>query len=227
MDILGTQFKAAQPRPHLPKWPYIIGLIGGIASGKSKMSERLGAMGAAIIDCDKLAHTIYEPGEECYYAIISEFGRDVVDNEGKIDRKRLGTIVFANQGKLQQLNQIVWPNLLKKAKERINELHAEHKFKVVILEAAILIQAGWEKECHEVWSMIIPPEVAVQRVMERNNLTELEAKARLGSQVENSVVVSHSNVVFSSLWSYEYSQSQAERAWSELLKRLNISSAKI
>ncbi|KAG5680657.1 hypothetical protein PVAND_010151 [Polypedilum vanderplanki] len=227
MDILGTQFKEPQPRPDLPQWPYIIGLIGGIASGKSKMSERFMKMGAGIIDCDKLAHSIYEPGEECYYEIIKEFGEDLIDVNGRIDRKKLGAIVFSDKNKLQQLNQIVWPNLLKKAKNKINELYEKEKRKIVILEAAVLIQAGWEKECHEIWSMIIPPEVAIKRLMERNNLTEVEAKARLASQVDNSVVVSHSNVVFSSLWSYEYSQAQAEKAWSELLKRLNFLSGKI
>ena len=101
-------------------------------------------------------------------------------------------------------------------------MYEEEKKQIIILEAAVLIQAGWENECHEIWSCIIPPEVAVERIMERNNLTEEDAKARVASQVENSIVVSHSNVVFSSLWSYEYSQQQAEKAWNELLTRLAL-----
>lgn len=227
MDILGSQFKPPFPRPDLAKWPYIIGLIGGIASGKSKMSERFMNMGAGIIDCDKLAHSIYEPGEKCYYSIIEKFGKEVVDDQGKIDRKKLGGVVFADSEKLQVLNGIVWPNLLLKAKEKIHQLHQEDKKQIVILEAAVLLQAKWERECHEIWSMIIPPEIAVQRIMERNNLTEDEAKARIASQLENSEVVANSNVVFSSMWSYEYSQSQADKAWSELLKRLDITLSKI
>lgn len=227
MDILGSQFKEPFPRPHLPQRPYVIGLIGGIASGKSKMSERFKKKGAGIIDCDKLAHSIYEPGEECYYAIIEAFGQDLVNEEGRIDRKKLGAIVFTDKDKLQQLNSIVWPNLLKKAKLKIQELHAKENCQVIILEAAILIQAGWESECHEVWSMIIPPDVAATRIIERNNLTIDEAKARIASQVENSVVVEHSNVVFSSLWSYDYSQLQADKAWTELITRLSSTSAKI
>jgi phosphopantetheine adenylyltransferase/dephospho-CoA kinase len=131
--------------------------------------------------------------------------------------------VFANKDQLQTLNNIVWPNLLEKAKEKIKQLYEEEKRQIVILEAAILIQAGWEQECHEIWSCIIPSEVAVQRIIERNNLSEADAKARINAQVKNSVVVSHSNVVFSSLWSYEYSQMQAEKAWNALLKRLGTS----
>lgn len=90
MDILGSQFKEPHPRPHLPKFPYVIGLIGGIASGKSKMSERFKNMGAGVIDCDKLAHALYEPGEKCYNAIIKSFGEEIVGDDKRIDRKKLG-----------------------------------------------------------------------------------------------------------------------------------------
>lgn len=227
MDILGSKFKEPTPRPHLPARPYIIGLIGGIASGKSKMTERFGKMGAGIIDCDKLAHSLYEPGEECYQAIIDAFGEEIVDDSRRIDRRKLGGIVFANKEKLQLLNSIVWPNLLKKSKLRVKELHEQEGKQVIILEAAVLLQASWETECHEIWSCIIPSEVAVRRIMERNNLPEDEAKNRVASQMKNATVVENSNVVFSSLWSYEYSQIQAEKAWYELLRRLDISPSKI
>lgn len=227
MDILGSQFKPPFPRPKMPKRPYIIGLIGGIASGKSKMTERFQKMGAGVIDCDKLAHSLYEPGEECYQAMIDAFGQQIVEADGRIDRKKLGAIVFADKGRLQELNNIVWPNLLKKSKQRVKELNEGEGKEIIVLEAAVLLQAGWESECHEIWSCIIPSEVATQRIMERNNLSEEEAKARIAAQMKNAVVVAHSNVVFSSLWSYEYSQVQAEKAWSELLKRLNISPSKI
>lgn len=227
MDILGSTFKEPFPRPHLKKQPYIIGLIGGIASGKSKMTERFQKMGAGVIDCDKLAHSLYEPGEECYQSMIDTFGKEIVDEHGRIDRKKLGAIVFSDKDKLQQLNGIVWPNLLKKSKQRIKELYEKEGKEIIILEAAVLLQAGWETECHEIWSCIIPSEVATQRIMERNHLSEEEAKARIAAQMKNSFVVANSNVVFSSLWSYEYSQVQAEKAWSELLKRLEIAPSKI
>jgi phosphopantetheine adenylyltransferase / dephospho-CoA kinase len=188
------------------------------------MSERFQNMGAGVIDCDKLAHSLYEPGEECYTSIIKRFGVEIIDYDtNRIDRKKLGKIVFSGKEQLQALNEIVWPALLKKSKEKIAELHEKENKQIVILEAAVLLQAGWESEVHEIWSCIIPPDVAIKRVMERNNLTEDEANSRINSQHANSFVVEHSNVVFSSLWSYEYSQSQAEKAWNELLERLNMS----
>lgn len=223
MDMLGSQFKEPFDRPNLAKKPYIIGLIGGIASGKSKMTERFQKMGAGIIDCDKLAHSLYDPGEKCYQAIIDEFGFGIVDKDGSINRKNLGSIVFSDPEKLQALNKIVWPNLLEKANGKIQHIYEHDKREIIILEAAILLQAGWETECHEIWACIIPPDIAVQRIIERNNLTEDEAKARIASQMSNDIIVAHSNVVFSSLWSYEYSQLQAEKAWKELLLRLRNS----
>lgn len=216
MDLLGTKYKDPQPRPHLSCKPYIIGLIGGVASGKSKMAQRFEKFGAKVIDCDKLAHQVYEPGEDCYKQVVETFGADVVGGDGCIDRKALGSKVFGKPEELEKLNEIVWPKILEKVKEIIRNSQEE----VVILEAALLIQAGWENECHEIWSCIIPPQEAIKRVMERNQMSEEDVKRRLASQPSNQTIVQHSNVVFSSLWSFEYSQQQAERAWRELQERL-------
>jgi phosphopantetheine adenylyltransferase / dephospho-CoA kinase len=102
----------------------------------------------------------------------------------------------------------------------IADIHRTKKCQVIILEAAILLQAGWQKDCHEVWSCIIPADEAVKRIISRNGLSEVEANQRIASQMDNSTIVANSNIVFSSLWSYDYSQEQAERAWSMLTKEL-------
>ena len=96
MDLLGSRLREPSPRPNLPQKPYIIGLIGGIASGKSVMSERLAKKGAEVIDCDKLAHELYEPGEVCYKALNDHFGNKILDDNKRIDRKKLGQIVFSD-----------------------------------------------------------------------------------------------------------------------------------
>ncbi|GAB0097011.1 bifunctional phosphopantetheine adenylyltransferase - Dephospho-CoA kinase [Sergentomyia squamirostris] len=221
MDLLGTRIREPQIKPHLEKRPYLIGLVGGIASGKSIMCERLKRFGAAIIDCDKLAHNIYEPGTECFTALKNHFGAGIIGPDGRIDRKILGSIVFSNKEKLEELNGIVWPELLKKVKERIAEIRAEGQHQVVVVEAAVLLKAGWQSEVHEVWSLIIPADEAIRRLKERNNLTEQEAKMRIESQLSNETIVEHSNVVFSSLWSYEFTEKQAIKAWNILTKDLN------
>uniref|UniRef100_A0A1L8DZI0 Bifunctional coenzyme A synthase n=1 Tax=Nyssomyia neivai TaxID=330878 RepID=A0A1L8DZI0_9DIPT len=221
MDLLGTRIREPEIKPHLEMHPYLIGLVGGIASGKSIMCERFKRFGAAVIDCDKLAHSLYEPGTECFRALEAHFGSGIVGADGRIDRKVLGSIVFSHKEKLEELNGIVWPKLLDAVKIRIGEIRAQGQHSVVFIEAAVLIKAQWQNQVHEVWSLIIPPEEAVKRLRERNNLTEEEAKMRIESQLSNECLVQHSNVVFSSLWSYEFTEKQAVRAWEMLMKTIS------
>ncbi|KAH8365592.1 hypothetical protein KR093_002424, partial [Drosophila rubida] len=222
IDLLGTRWRQPESRSNLPIRPYIIGLTGGIASGKSKMAARLGEMGAHVIDCDKVAHDVYEPDQPCYRKIVEHFGGDILASDGRIDRSKLGPRVFANPQELQLLNSIVWPEIIVEVNKRLACLRVAAQVpQVVVLEAAVLLKAGWETNCHEVWSMIVPPEEAVKRVMERNNLSEAEARKRVANQVANSDIVGKSHVIFSSLWDYNFTQRQAERAWQLLNKELS------
>lgn len=198
-----------------------MGLTGGIASGKSKMAGRFANMGAYVMDCDKIAHEIYEPGQVCYNRVIEKFGNDILESNGRIDRTKLGPLVFANPNKLEELNNIVWPELMNEVKRRIKKLaDSEKPPQVVILEAAVLLKANWDNEVHEVWSMIVPPAEAIKRVVERNGLTEEEAKRRLASQLTNDEMVARSHVIFSSLWSPEFTLQQAVKTWNMLMEDL-------
>lgn len=159
LDLLGTRLKEPVPKPHLPSYPYIIGLIGGIASGKSVISRHFEKLGAAVINCDKLAHDIYKPGTACYEKLIDHFGSHIVSEEDKtINRRVLGSIVFADKAKLSELNAIVWPLLMDDVQRKIQEIRENKSHDVVMIEAAVLLQAGWQREMHEVWSLIVPPE---------------------------------------------------------------------
>lgn len=158
MDILGTRLH--QPREHsnLPLKPYLIGVVGSIASGKSMMTKRLEKFGARIIDCDKMAHELYEPGEECYEKVINCFGKGILMDDGRIDRKKLGEIVFSNTELLEKLNEIVWPSLLKLLKSRIQQIYEEGMCQVIVVEAPVLLKAGWKNEFHEIWGIIVSKE---------------------------------------------------------------------
>lgn len=158
LDLLGTRLRLPIAKPNLPNYPYIIGLIGGIASGKSVISQHFEKLGAAVINCDKLAHEVYEPGTPCHAKLIEHFGTDIQHENGLINRKRLGAIVFADKQKLNELNEIVWPSLMVEVQRRIAQIRTEKSHDVVMIEAAVLLQAGWEKEMHEVWSLIVPAE---------------------------------------------------------------------
>lgn len=191
------------------------------------MTKRLSAMGAKVIDCDKLAHELYEPGAVCYEPIVQHFGPEVVGADGRIDRRALGQLVFSAPDQLQALNGIVWPRLEDAVKMRVREACDREGFQVVVIEAAILLQAGWQRNCHEIWSMIIPREEAIKRIVERNGLSEEAAAQRIDSQMSNREIVQHSNVVFSSLWSHEYTMKQAEKAWQELQQHLKALQSRI
>lgn len=107
IDLLGTRIRNPEKNASLPQQPYIIGLTGGIASGKSKLSERLKEMGAGIIDCDKLAHQLYEPGQPCYEEIKTVFGMEVIAEDSTVDRKKLGAIVFSDKVKVWNFKKII------------------------------------------------------------------------------------------------------------------------
>nr|CAD7574193.1 unnamed protein product [Timema californicum] len=220
LRLLGTRLKPPQARPNLPSKPYMIGLTGGTASGKTTISQRMGKLGAGVVNCDSLAHGLYEKKDQyCYIRIVEHFGKGILDSAGHIDRTALGTIVFNDESERHALNNIVWPALLERTKELVQELY-EGGHQVVVVDAAILLLAGWQQNFHEVWACIIPPQEAVKRLQSRNNLSESAAIARIQAQPSNTAVVQEATVVFCTLWQPEFTQKQVERAWHSLQEYL-------
>ncbi|KAK3699552.1 hypothetical protein QZH41_003926 [Actinostola sp. cb2023] len=128
--------------------PYVIGLTGGIASGKSAISKRLEKLSATTINCDLLGHLAYAPGKKAYHQIIEAFGNEVVASDGTINRRALGPIVFADKSKLIELNNIVWPEIANLVQEKIESYGAEGA-QVCVVEAAVLLDAGWDSVVDE------------------------------------------------------------------------------
>ncbi|CAG0914400.1 unnamed protein product [Notodromas monacha] len=152
MRLLGTRLNT----PKIPSaLPYVVGLTGGICSGKSSICKRLEKLGAAVIDCDKLGHEAYKPGSSCYQKVIEAFGEDIVTADEMIDRRALGRKVFGNPEMLKTLTGIVWPEIRAEA-VRLIAVHRDAGHDVVVLDAAVLVEAGWTDLCHEVWVSIIP-----------------------------------------------------------------------
>ncbi|XP_014287631.1 bifunctional coenzyme A synthase isoform X1 [Halyomorpha halys] len=220
LRLLGTLITQPEPRPHIPSQPYVIGLTGGIASGKSSVCGRLKLLGAGTVDCDKIAHELYLPGTPIYSQLIEIFGSTIIGDDGIVNRKVLGQMVFNDKTLLEKLNNLLWPSILERSKQLSIELFKKG-YNVVILEAAILIPAGWHEHCHEVWSCIIPQEEAIKRLINRNGLSVEEATSRLHSQPSNVLLVNNANVVFCTLWRPEYTQKQVEKAWKELHERIS------
>lgn len=217
--LLGTLLRPVQDKKLPTGCPYVIGLTGGIASGKSAISKRLESLGASIINCDQLGHQVYQPGKKAYSEIVDTFGEQILGENRAVNRKALGQIVFSDSEKLSKLNQIVWPEILVLVEEEIKYLAHEGK-SVVIMEAAVLLEAGWDSIVNEVWVSIIPENEALNRILSRDGVSEEQAQNRIKSQMTNEERVQKANVVLSSLWEPSYTQKQVEKAWRGLQDRL-------
>jgi dephospho-CoA kinase len=162
----------------------VIGLTGGIASGKSVVSQMLAEQGALVIDADKVGHEAYARGSGCYDRVVAAFGPDVVGADGEIDRKALGGKVFGDPAQRKRLEGIVWPWMRETMERRLAGLRAEG-VPVVVLEAAVLIEADWIPIVDQVWLVEVSPDVARARLMSRNGLTAEQADARINAQLTN------------------------------------------
>ncbi|XP_035522803.1 bifunctional coenzyme A synthase isoform X1 [Morone saxatilis] len=209
--LLGTLLTPPKDTSDLPPLPYVIGLTGGSGSGKSSIAKQLEALGAVRIDCDKLGHEVYQSGTTAYHKVLEEFGSDILNGDKTIDRRALGRKVFGNQERLKALTDIVWPEIALLVKSRINQAREEGK-QVCVVDAAVLLQAGWTDMVHEIWVTVIPDEEAVSRITERDGVTSEDALRRLQSQWSNAKQVEHANVVLSTLWEPEVTQKQVRRS---------------
>lgn len=194
---------------------HVVGLTGGIAAGKSTVSEALRALGAAVIDADRVGHEAYAPGTATHEAVVEAFGERVLAPDGTIDRRALGAIVFADPAQRERLQGIVWPRLRAILQERLAALAAQGTA-VAVIEAAVLLEAGWEDLVDEVWTVQAPEETVMRRLMERNGLTADEARARIRAQLSNEERARRARVVIDNGGSVAEAQARVREAYSAL-----------
>ena len=163
---------------------YIIGITGGIACGKSMVSFELSKYGSKIISADNIAHWQMEPGGEIYESYVRHFGEEILTEDGQLDRKKIGSIVFNDKSELNWINEITHPIILKYIRERLVR-YQNKGIPLVVLDVPLLYEVGWDKECDEVWVVYLKQGRQLQRLMERNNLTTEEAEARIKVQMSN------------------------------------------
>jgi len=193
----------------------VIGLTGGIASGKSIVSAKLKELGAAVIDADLLARDVVRKGEIAYNKIVQCFGEDILLPGGDIDRKKLGNIVFSDKEKLALLNSITHPEIINRMKERIQELKAEGA-KVIVVDAAILIEMGLHKYVDSVWVLSVDRETQMKRLVERDKFNYREAENRINSQFTNEVRKKYADVVIDNSKPIEEVEKRLEELWNNI-----------
>jgi phosphopantetheine adenylyltransferase/dephospho-CoA kinase len=204
---------------------HVIGLTGGIASGKSTVARFFREKDVPVIDADILGHRTYEPGTETFRAVVAAFGDDVVSAEGQVDRRVLGGKVFGKPEELKRLTDIVWPGIRRLAGEELSELETAGN-SLVVLEAAVLIEAGWHDLADEIWTVVVEPDLAVKRLEERNNMDEAAARARIDSQLSNAERVAHADVVIENNSTLADLDTSTGEAWTALQSRLRTAAGR-
>ena len=161
---------------------FVIGLTGGIGTGKTEVTHVLRELGAVVIESDKVAHLSYRPGTDAYDEIIDQFGKEVLDDSGVIDRGKLGGLVFAGADSRIQLEKIVWPAVRSWITERL--IHEKERgTKIIVIEVPKLFEAGWDDLADAIWTVEASSAAVAQRVNVRSNLSETEINARVQAQI--------------------------------------------
>jgi dephospho-CoA kinase len=196
----------------------VIGLTGGIGSGKSTVAGLLAGLGAAVIDLDKVGHEVIRPGSEVYREVVREFGGGILNAAGGIDRARLGDIVFRSAEALASLNRIVHPAIDRVVEKRVAD-YRRRGAKAVVLEAAAILEAGRAAQTDEIWVTVAPEATVLKRLSERSGYSEEESKARLRSQLSTEERIRHADVVINTDCSLEELEARVRQEWDKLMAR--------
>ncbi|ADD02090.1 dephospho-CoA kinase [Thermoanaerobacter mathranii subsp. mathranii str. A3] len=191
----------------------VIGLTGGIASGKSTVSKLLKKMGAVVIDADIVSREIMVKGTEAYNRIVEYFGKEILKEDGEIDRKKLGNIVFADRKKLKKLNEITHPIIIERIKEKIEEERKKNQQKAIVLDAALLIEMKLYKMVDEVWLVVVDSKTQIKRVMERDKLSYKDAINRIKSQMPLDEKMKYADFIINNSKDFKAMEKQVTLFW--------------
>ena len=194
----------------------VIGLTGGIASGKSTVGRMLEDLGAAVVDADQLAREVVAPGTPGLREVVAAFGSDVLDEEGRLARERLGERVFADPGERRRLERILHPRIAELARERL----AAVRGRLAVYQAPLIFETGREKEFQGVLLVDCEPDLQLSRLMVRDRLGEADARARLAAQLPAAERRRRATWVVDNSGSLDDTRAQLLRLWESELAAL-------
>ncbi len=197
----------------------VIGLTGGIGSGKSTVARFLAEAGATILDLDKVGHEVLKRGGGAYQAVVDEFGAEILNTNGDIDRAKLGKIVFNDREALKRFNRIVHPVIDKTVERKIEELRRQG-VKAVVLEAAAMLENKRSWPVDEIWVTVTSEKSVLGRLKERSGYSEEETRTRIRSQMKNADRLRQADVVIDTDCSMDELKVRVKAEWEKLLKRL-------
>lgn len=196
----------------------IIGVTGGIASGKSTVTKIFRSLGAAVVSADELAREAVRPGSETLRKLVERFGRQILLEDGTLDRKALAARIFADPRQREDLNRITHPAVAALSMERLEQLAARGE-RLIVYEAPLLFEAGAERRVDAVLVVRIDPDLQLQRLMARDGIGEVEARARISSQMPQEEKVARADYMIDNSGFPEQTEAQVR----DLFHRLNSS----
>lgn len=190
----------------------VIGLTGGIGTGKTEVSRLLEQLGATIINADQVGHEAYTPHSEAWQEVVKEFGEDILQEQGEIDRRKLGGIVFADPDRLATLNGIMHPRMASIVRDKLGVLENQGT-QVAVVEAAVLFEAGWDDLVGEVWTTESPAEKVVERLQRRNGFAPEEIRRRIAAQMPSEERVGRASEVIDNDGGLEELETTVREIW--------------
>ncbi|MEV5896766.1 dephospho-CoA kinase [Nonomuraea fuscirosea] len=193
-----------------------IGLTGGIGSGKSEVAKRLAAKGAMVIDADKIAREVVEPGTPGLARVVATFGEEVLRPDGSLDRERLGSVVFADSERLAALNAIVHPLV----GERVAQLQRDAaNDTIMVYDVPLLVENNLAPMYDVIIVVDAPDELRIRRLAEHRGMPEADAKARIAAQASREDRLAAAGIVIPNDGPLEELDERVEEVWAELLRR--------
>jgi len=193
----------------------VIGLTGGIGSGKSTVSGFLAQLGAVIIDADRVGHEVLSTDFQVRRELLAIFGWQVITPSGEVNRKKLGEIVFSHPESLPRLNQVMHPRMYDMVKAQLEE-YRRQGVAGVVLEAPLLIEADWTSLVDEVWVTVASQATVLKRLKEKFGLSEPEALARIGCQLASEERVKHADVIIDTDCDLDELKAKVKELWQGL-----------
>jgi dephospho-CoA kinase len=195
---------------------FVVGLTGGIASGKSVVSEILRKLGAQVIDADEISREVMVPHTKCWKEVVTSYGSEILREDLTIDREKLANSVFNNTEQLDKLNRIVHPEIMKRIDERLKEIRLKYPQAIVIVDAALLVETGAYKSYDKLIVVYVSEETQLKRLINRDGMSREEAKNRIILQLPLSEKVKVADYIIENEGSLVRTRENAEKVFKEL-----------
>ena len=195
----------------------IIGLTGGIGSGKTSVAAKLRALGARVFDADEAAKNAVLPGTEGFFKVVESFGPQIVDADGKLNRMALAEIVFNDKESLKRLEEIIHSYVWQETDKFLSECQQSGE-RAAVLDIPLLIECGWHQKVDEVWLVVLPVEEQIMRTMKRSGMTAEAVQARIAAQMPLDQKKKYATLVIDNSGAWEETEKQVITAWEKAVK---------